>query len=112
MLLQANRVIRSIQENIESMMKVSARYGKKMGTMGTEAFNSATGSSFSRSAAEMMIEEGSDAEAILGAIMKKAEGANMHPHHMKRMNEVADRIRGILNQGVPRGSARAIRNVF
>lgn len=90
--MKANKTINNIHNHLNSMMKVSAKYGKKMGTMGTEPFNSSTGSKFARRSAEMMSGTPDEAYGIMGAIMDKAKGAGMSKEHMGRMNEVKGRI--------------------
>ena len=91
-LLHANKTINSLQKHIESLMKVSAPYGKKRGTMGTAPFNSAGGSAFSRRTAEMMASKPQNVGPMMDSIFKKATDAGMGSQHMERMQEVAGRI--------------------
>lgn len=78
------------------MMKVSNRYGKKMGTMGTTPFNSAEGAGFARKTAQMMSERPDAAGAMMDRIFKKATDAGMSSDHMSRLEQVAGRIHGEL----------------
>lgn len=94
------------------MMKVSSRYGKKMGTMGTTPFQSASGSAFARKTAEMMSERPENMQAMLSRIMDKAKDAGMSGQHMDRMTEVADRIRETMGEMPARGGARTLRQVI
>ena len=96
MLLKANRAINSMQKHIESMMKISAPYGKGMGAMGTLPFNSAGGAGFAHKTASMMNQNPKAAEGMLSSIMRKAEGSGMSPAHMERMSELQDRVRGVV----------------
>jgi hypothetical protein len=89
-----NKTVNDIHKHVSSMMKVSQRYGKKMGRMGTLPFNSAEGSTFARKTAEMMATNSGSVDDMLGSIFKKATSAGMSEEHMSRMNTVADRIRG------------------
>jgi len=94
MLLNANKAINSLGKHIQSMMKVSAKYGKSMGTMGTMPFNSSGGATFARKTAKMMSERPEAAGAMMGRIMSKAEKAGMSEQHMGRMNEIYGRVMG------------------
>lgn len=94
--MYANKTINNLQKHIESLMKVSAPYGKKMGTMGTSPFNSAAGSAFSRRTAEMMAQKPGNAGLMLDRIFKKATDAGVSSEHMKRMDQVGGRIFGEL----------------
>ena len=84
------------------MMKVSSKYGKKMGTMGTTPFNSASGAGFARKTAEMMHKRPDAAGAMMDRIFNKANKAGMSGDHMKRMEEVATRIHSDLGSA-PKG---------
>jgi len=101
-LMYANKAINGIQRHIESLMKVSAPYGKKMGTMGTAPFNSAQGSAFARKTAEMMHSRPDAAGAMMDRIFSKGRNAGMSEKHIDRMNEVAKRIHGDLGSA-PKG---------
>lgn len=90
--MHANKAINGLQKHIESMMKVSSKYGKKMGSMGTMPFNSAHGAGFARRTAEMMQKEPGNAGAMMDRIFNKANKAGMSGDHMARMEEVATRI--------------------
>jgi hypothetical protein len=103
MLIKANKAINGLQKHIESMMKVSAKYGKKMGIMGTVPFNSARGAGFARETAEMMQRRPEAAGAMMDRIFNKAGEAGMSGDHMKRMEEVATRIHSDLGS-MPKGS--------
>jgi len=94
MLLNANKAINSIKSTLQSMMKVSAKYGEEMGAMGRTPFNSATGSTLSHNLAKHMGTNPGAAGEMLDSILRKAKSANMSPTHMERMNVLADRIRG------------------
>jgi len=109
MLMQGNRAINSVQKHIESMMKVSSAYGKKMGTMGTTPFQSAGGSAFAKKTAEMMSERPEAMSSMLGRIMDRAKGAGMEPRHMERMEELAGRVRSQFPNAADRGGARTLR---
>jgi len=94
MLLNANKAINKLQTHIQSMMKVSAKYGKSMGTMGTSPFNSARGSTFANETARMMASDPSVMKPMMSRIMGRAEEAGMSSKHMDRMNELYGRVLG------------------
>lgn len=88
-----NKAINDIHSHVSSLMKVSSKYGKKMGTMGTTPWNSAQGAAFARKTAEMMAKNPGNVDSMLSRIFNKARGAGMSSDHMDRFNTVADRIK-------------------
>jgi hypothetical protein len=84
------------------MMKVSSRYGKKMGRMGTLPWSSAPGAAFARHTAEAMNKNPRAASAMLDRIFKKAKDAGMSSHHLDRLHEVGGRINRELVAGASR----------
>lgn len=104
-LMRANKAINSIQKHINSLMRVSSKYGKSMGAMGTMPWNSAHGSTFARKTAEMMSSDPKAGSMMLDSILNKASGAGMEKRHMERMREVAGRISSELS---PQSSLNSI----
>ena len=92
MTIFSNKAMNNIYKHIQSMMKVSSKYGKSMGNMGALPFNSAQGSDFAKNAAQMLGSHPNLRGPMLKQIMNKATASNMSPDHMKRMKELQSYI--------------------
>ena len=95
-----NKVINSIQHHISSMMKVSAKYGKEAGALGKLHSASAEGATFSNKAAKMIADNPKYSEDMIKRLLNKGIVEGMPEDKIKRMHELANRIRNDLGSGM------------
>lgn len=101
-MINANKAINNLQRHVQSMMKVSSKYGKKMGTMGSVPFNSAEGSTYANEMAKSMARNRGDMGTLLDGIMQKAGKAGMSEEHLGRMKQLKGYMAG--ESGLERAS--------
>jgi len=99
MLSHANRAINNIHDHVSRMMRVSSRYGKKMGTMGSLPYKSAHGASFARKTAKMMVNPnlGADGlDSMLYAMQRRGTNAGMSKAHLGQLKSIGNDIKAEL----------------
>lgn len=101
-LSHANKAINNIHDHVSRMMRVSSRYGKKMGTMGSLPYKSAHGASFARKTAKMMANPNLGADGLnsmLYAMQRRGTKAGMSEAHLGQLKSIGNDIKAELGGG-------------